>query len=206
MIIIPLSIVLHYCFTKKFDLTFIGFHNFWLQSCWMVVMTSVRAPSHVSSHIHYINSDLRHNFFICGYGIFPSLRSTISYPRTMSAYDLCISFPLSFVSTLWRHFCTIFLCLHVVSCPVSFCIHAGFDSLSSCLHVGLYFFLVCLTLTTFTTRSLFYGGPIWRVSTCFHPIITSRNFVNGNPCRALVKQITSICSVLKCAMDIFLFR
>ena len=69
--------------------------------------TYVRAPSRVSSHIQkhiqYINSDLRRNFLICGYGIFPSLRRAMSYPRTMSAYDLCIYFPFPFVSTLWRH-------------------------------------------------------------------------------------------------------
>ena len=32
------------------------------------------------------------------------LGRAMSYPQTMSAYDLCISFPFSFVSTLWRHF------------------------------------------------------------------------------------------------------
>ena len=45
MIIIPLSIELHYCLTKNPDLTFIGCHNVRLQYCWMVVTTSVRAPS-----------------------------------------------------------------------------------------------------------------------------------------------------------------
>ena len=69
--------------------------------------TSVRAPSNVLSHIHYINSDLRCHFLICGYGIFPSLRLTISYPRNVSAYNLCIyfpfPFPFTFVSTLYRH-------------------------------------------------------------------------------------------------------
>ena len=45
MIIITLSIVLHYCLTKTSDLTFIRCHNVRLQSCCMVVTTSVRAPS-----------------------------------------------------------------------------------------------------------------------------------------------------------------
>ena len=76
--------------------------------------TYVRAPPRVSSHIHYINSDLRHHFLICGYGIFTSLRHAMSYSQTMSAYDLCIFFfffclhavetffePFSFVSTLY---------------------------------------------------------------------------------------------------------
>ena len=64
----------------------------------------VCAPSRVFFHIHYINSYLRCHFHICRYGIFPFLRCAKYYPRTMSAYDLCISFPYSFVSTLWRHF------------------------------------------------------------------------------------------------------
>ena len=66
--------------------------------------TYVCAPSRVSSHTHYINADLCCRFLICGYGIFLPLRHTISYPRTMSAYDLCIYFSLPFVSILWRHF------------------------------------------------------------------------------------------------------
>ena len=45
MIILPLSIVLHYFLTKTSDLTFIGCHNVRLQFCSMVVTTSVRAPS-----------------------------------------------------------------------------------------------------------------------------------------------------------------
>ena len=58
------------------------------------MMMYVRATSRVWSRIHYINLDLRHHFLICGYGIFPSLRHTISYPWTMSAYNLCIFFSL----------------------------------------------------------------------------------------------------------------
>ena len=114
MIILSLSVVIHYCLTKTSDLTFIEFHNVRFQSCLMVVTTSVRAPSWhddvhacahtVLYHIHYINSDLRCDFPIVGYGIFPPLRRAKSYPRTLSAYDLCISFPFSFPSTLWRHF------------------------------------------------------------------------------------------------------
>ena len=45
MIILPLYTVLHYCLTKTYDLTFIRYHNFLLQSSLMVVTTSVRAQS-----------------------------------------------------------------------------------------------------------------------------------------------------------------
>ena len=44
IIILPLSIILNYCLTKKSDLTFIGCHNVQLQSCSMVMATYVRAP------------------------------------------------------------------------------------------------------------------------------------------------------------------
>ena len=114
MIIIPLSIVPHYCLNKTSDLTFIGCHNVRLQYCLMVVTTAVSATSWYDDvracaltflyHMHYVNSDLRRHFIIDSYGIFPSLRRAKSYPRTMSAYNLCIYFLFSFVSTLWRHF------------------------------------------------------------------------------------------------------
>ena len=53
MIILPLSVVLHYCLTKTSDLKFIRCHNVQLYSCWMVVMTSLRALSgHEDAHKH----------------------------------------------------------------------------------------------------------------------------------------------------------
>ena len=52
--------------------------------------TYVHLPSRVLSHIYYINSDIRRHYLIYGYGIFPSLRCAMSYPWTMSTYDLCI--------------------------------------------------------------------------------------------------------------------
>ena len=61
-----------------------------------------------------------------------------------------------------------------------------------------------LNLTKLPTISLVEGGPIWRVSTCFHPIITSRKSVNRDSCRYLVKRSARICSVLQYAMDICL--
>ena len=114
MIILPLSIVLHYCLNKTSDLTFIGFHNFWLQSNPMFVMMSIHAPSWYDDvracaltflyHIHYVNSYLRCHFHICGYDIVLSLRCAKSYPWTIYLYFLCISFPFYFVYTLWRQF------------------------------------------------------------------------------------------------------
>ena len=114
MIILTLFIVLYYCLTKTYDLTFIRCHNIRLQSCPMVVRTSVSEPSWHDDvcvctltflyHIHYVNSDLRRYFFNDGYDIFMSLDCAKSYPRTMSAYNLCIYFPFFFVSPLWRYF------------------------------------------------------------------------------------------------------
>ena len=107
MIIIYFSIVLYYCFTKTSELMFIGCHNVRLESCWMVVTASMHALSWHDDicacaltflyHTHWLNSDLRRHFIIDENGIFPSLRRTISYPYTMSAYDLFIFFlfPLS---------------------------------------------------------------------------------------------------------------
>ena len=79
---------------------FIVYHNVLLVSYWMDVTTSMHAPSRFLYHIHYVNLDLRHHFLIDGYDIFLYLHRTISYPQTMSAYDLYISVSPSFVSTL----------------------------------------------------------------------------------------------------------
>ena len=165
MLILPFSILLHYSLTKTSDLTFTGCHNVRLKSCSMVMATSVRAPSWHDDvracaltflyHINCVNSDLRRHFLIDGYGIFPSLRRAKSYPRTMSVYDLCISFPFSFVSTLWRYFFVPFPFVstfypvlspsvstldYILSPPVSM-----LDSISSWFD---------LNLTKFTTPSL----------------------------------------------------
>ena len=167
----------------------------------MVATTSMHAPSRHANicvcalkfwyHIHYVNSDLRRNFLIDGYGIFLSLRRIISYPQTMSAYDLCISFIFFFVSTLY---------------PI---LYPSVSTLDSILYppvsmLDSIYYWFDLTLTTFPTRSLLEGGPIWRVSMCVHPIITSINFVNRAPCRALVKKYTIMCSALHYAIEILL--
>ena len=137
------------------------------------MMTSVREPWRFLYYIHYIVSDLRCNFLIDGYGIFPSLRCTISYMRNISADNLFISISSPSVSTL-----------NYISSPYVYTLY----SINSLFYP---------TLTKFTTRSLVDGGPICRVSTCFHPLITSRNLVNRYTCKALVNKSASICSVLQ---------
>ena len=47
-----------------------------------------------------------------------------------------------YIDVLLVHLFSVFLCLHVVSCPISFFLHAGFDSFSSSLHVGLNFLFI----------------------------------------------------------------
>ena len=125
--------------------------------------TYVHAPSCVSSHIHYINSDLRLHFLICEYGIFLFLRCAIIYPRNMSAYNLCIPppfflclhaletcfLPFSFVSTLYPVLCPSISTLDLIlSPPVSM-----LDSIYSCFG---------LTLTTYPT-DMIYGGQLCSV-------------------------------------------
>ena len=153
MIILPLSIVLHYCLTKKTALTFIGCHNAWLQSCLMVVATSVRVllwhedvrvcaltrftpyPLHkfrLTSAFSYL--------WLCHISVLTSFNVlSADYISVRLVHLFSFLLRLHAVETFFR---TILLCLHVVSCPVSFYLHAGFDSLSLCLHVGIDFFLV----------------------------------------------------------------
>ena len=140
-------------------------------------------------HIHCVNSDLRCHYIIDGYDVFLSLRRAKFYPWTMYTYNLWIYFPFPFISTLWRHFSYLFPlsprcilpCLLLsprwnwLFIPISM-----FESIYSWFD---------LNLPTFPTRSLVEGGPIWRVSTCFYLIVTSRNFANRSPCRALVKNM-----------------
>ena len=136
---------------------FIGCHNVQLGSCWMVVTTSVREPSWdddvqscaltFSYHIYHVNSDFRCNFLNNGYDTFTSLRQTTYYLWTMSAYNLCIYFYFSFVSTLYPVLYHSVSTLHLsISPPVSM-----LDSI---------YFWFDLTLTTFTTLSLVESGPI----------------------------------------------
>ena len=111
MIIISLSIVPYLGFDKTSNLAFIGFYNVRLESYWVIMTTSLCAPSWLDKisvcaltvFVPYpLNvSDLCRNFIIGGYVIFPSLHCTISYPRTISAYNLFLSIPSPSVSTLY---------------------------------------------------------------------------------------------------------
>ena len=152
MIILRLYIVLCYCLTKTSYLTFIGCHSVQLQSCWMVVTRSVRTPSwHYDRHacdlmcfvlypLHKFRLTLSFFFWLWYISVFMSFH-VLSADYVFVKLVYFFSFFLCF-HAVEAFFCTIFLCLHVVSCPVTFCIHSGFNSFSSCLHVGLYFFLV----------------------------------------------------------------
>ena len=116
----------------------------------MVVTTSVRALSlhdnictcdlTFSYHVHYIYSDLRRHFLIDGYGIFPSSSCTVSHPRTMSAYDLYISFYLYFVPTMYPVLYTSISTLFLIPSPTV----SILDTISSWFD---------LTLTKFPTAS-----------------------------------------------------
>ena len=153
MIILPLSIVLHYCLTKTTDLTFIGCHNVQIQSCLMVMTTSMRVlpwndgvracaltrffpyPLHkcrLTSAFSY--------FWIWHISVLTSFHVLYAdYVRLRLVHLFSFLLRLHAVETFFR---TVFFCVHVVSCPVSFYLHSGFDSLSSCLHVGIDFLLV----------------------------------------------------------------
>ena len=135
--------------------------------------TYVRAPSCVSSHIHYINSDLRRHFLICGYSIFPSLRRTIFIPGVClcTTCTFLVIFPLS--PRCGDMLYTIFLCLHIVSYPVSLCLHTGFDSFSSCIYVGIDFILVWPKLNHISNKEGklqsgddFSAHHVWALKVC----------------------------------------
>ena len=153
MTIIPLSIVLYYCLTKTSRLTFIRFHNVRPQSCWMSVKTSVRAPSWhdevracaFTRLVHYPQHKFRlkwsfYYLWLWNHSVLTSYHFlSADYFRVRLVHFFSFFLCLYAVETF---FVTIFLCLHVVSCPVSFCLHTGLDSFSSCIHVGINLFLV----------------------------------------------------------------
>ena len=62
--------------------------------------TSVSAPWWFLYHTHYIVSGIFCLFIIVDYDIFSSLRPTISYPRTMSAYNFFLFVSSPYVPTL----------------------------------------------------------------------------------------------------------
>ena len=67
-----------------------------------------------------------------------------------------------------------------------------------------FYFMLYLTISTFTTCSLVDVSPIYKVSMCFQPIITARNSTNRYPCKYFVKKSTSKCSVLQYLISMLL--
>ena len=126
----------------------------------MVVTTSVRAPSwHDNVHAYALTCFVPywlHKFrltLLFSYLWLWNISVLTSY-YFLSADYVCIQLLHLFSCFLCLHalerlFCTIFICLHVVSCPVSFCIHDGLDYFYSSFHAGLDLFLVWTNLTTF---------------------------------------------------------
>ena len=120
MIILPLYILIHSCLTKTSYLTFIGCHNARIQSCWIVVTTSVRAPSW---HDVVCACTLTH-FFPYPLHKF-RLMLSFSYLWLWHIYVLTLYHFLSadYVRVRLVHFFSFFLHLHDVEtffCTVSF--------------------------------------------------------------------------------------
>ena len=159
--------------------------------CHHVMTTSMPMLSQFFKHIHYISSDFRRHFILDVYGIFPLLRCSISYPRTMSAYDFLLSVSYPFVSMMDSFFSPSIYTLDSIfstSVPTLDLVPSLFDP----------------TLSIFPTRSLVEGGLICRVYACFHPMIALIKFVNSVLCRALVKKSAIVCSVRQYSIDILL--
>ena len=119
----------------------------------MFVTTSVRVPSwhndvRACSLTRFVPYPL-HKFRLTWWFYYLWLWhiSVLKLYHFISAEYVCVQLVHLFFFFLCLHavetfFCTIFVCLHVVSCPVSIYLHSGLDSFSSYLHFGLYFLLV----------------------------------------------------------------
>ena len=152
MIILPFSIVLHYCFTKTSNLMLIGCHNVQLQYFPMFVTTSLCASSwhdgvcacvftpFVSYPLHKFRLTLSFSYlWLWHISVLMSFQFLCAdYVRVQLVHFFSFFLRLHDVETLFH---TIFLCLHVVSYPVSLYLHSGLNSFSSCLHVGIDFLL-----------------------------------------------------------------
>ena len=110
--------------TKITDLTFIGFHNFWLESYRMVVTKSMRLLS--------CHDDAR----ACSLTIFVSypinkfiLTPWFSYLWLchISILTPCHILSAYYVRVWFDTFCLFSLCIHSWFYLFSFCLHAGFD-------------------------------------------------------------------------------
>ena len=109
-------------------------------------------PSQFLYHIHYVNSYLCRHFLIDVYGIFTSLRRTISYLSNMFTYNLFISVSYSFISMVY------------VYCPFFSCLRAWFDSSSFCIRAGFYYFFVRANLNHISKKySQASKNPLYRL-------------------------------------------
>ena len=148
------------------------------------------------------------------------LTLSFSYWRIwhLSVFTSCQVLSVDYVRVRLVHFFSFSLCIHAVEIffvPFSFVstgypvLHPLVSTLDSIISTPVsmldwIYSWFDLNLTSFSTRSLIEGGTFWRVSTCFHPIITAQKFANRDTCKALVKKSVRICSVLQYAMDILL--
>ena len=92
----------------------------------------------------------------------------------------------------------VYLCIFPLFLYVGFCI------LSLCIYAIFYSFFFYPTLTTFPTRSLVDGGPIFRLSICFCPMIMSQILLNRDPCRDFVNKYASMFSVLQYSINVLM--
>ena len=134
----------------------------------MVVTLSVRAPSwhddvRACSLTQFIPYPLN-NFRL----MLPVSYLCLWYITVLTSYHylydeyVCVWLVHTFFISICIHFleilfCTIFLYLHIFSCPVYFCLHAWFDSSPSFLHVGLNFGLVWPNLNHISNNVLGWG-------------------------------------------------
>ena len=201
MIILSLFIVHNYCLTKDSDMTSIGYHNVRLESCRMVVMTSLCAPSW-----HETVCACALTFFV-PYPLHKFIL-TFSYSYWW-IWNISVLTLYHLLSTdyvyIWLVYCFIFIFISMMY-PVIFPTVSTLD-----LILPLYVFLLYynmsffeLTLTTFPSRSLVECGPICRVSTCFHLMITLQIVLDMAPYRSFVKKYASICSMVHYAIKILL--
>ena len=138
-------------------------HNVWLQSCWMVAMTSVRAPSWhndicACALTRFVPYPLHKFRLTSSFSYLWQWHLSVLTPyHLLSADYVRVQLVHLFTFLLFLHdmekfFRTIFHCLHVVSCPVSLCLHTILNYFSSCLHVGIYLLLVLPNLNHISNK------------------------------------------------------
>ena len=129
-------------------------------------------------HNYYINSDVRHLFIL-----------NVHFPLYWWSQLL------SFLTPYHLLFPWMTVSAYNFLLPIFLSFVSTLDSITSFLDS---------TFSTFPTSSLVEGGPICRVSMCFHPMITSRNFINSDPYKDFVNKSAIMCSVMQHEIDILL--